>query len=76
MSVILKIAIYRVTVKNGSLIFSSRKFDLLSAKSSAVGKIAKKQSKGVRFCSVKNTLLQTAFSAILPNGKELFNSKI
>jgi len=50
MSVILKIAIYRVTVKNGSLIFSSRKFDLLSAKSSAVGKIAKKQSKGVRFC--------------------------
>jgi len=40
------------------------------------GKIAKKQSERVRFCSalklqchiVKNTFLQTAFSAILPTG--------
>jgi len=44
---------------------------------SKVGKIAKKQSEGVRFllilklqCHiVKNTLRQTAFSAILPTGK-------
>jgi len=40
-----------------------------------VGKITKKQSEGVRFLAlqiqcqiVKNTLLQTAFSAILPTG--------
>jgi len=45
-----------------------------------VGKIAKKQSEGVRFlfsalniqCHiVKKTLLQTAFLAILPTGLEL-----
>jgi len=44
-----------------------------------VGKIAKKQSKGVRFVNsalkiqclvVKNTLLKIAFSTIFPTGKE------
>jgi len=43
-----------------------------------VGKITKKQSEGVRFVNsalkiqchvVKKTILQTAFSAILPTGK-------
>jgi len=36
-----------------------------------MGKIAKKQSEGVLFfvnLALKNTLLQTAFSAILPTG--------
>jgi len=38
---------------------------------SIVGKIAKKQSEGVRF--LLNTILQTAFSAILPTGTTDFH---
>jgi len=49
-----------------------------------VGKIAKKQSEGLRFYSalklqrhiVKNTLPQTAFSAILPTGQYKNNNSL
>jgi len=36
-------------------------------------KLAKKQSEGVRFC-FKNTLVQTAFSAILPSGYTFYST--
>jgi len=39
-----------------------------------VGKIAKKQSEGVWCHIVQNTLLQTAFSAIMPTGISKYNS--
>jgi len=51
---------------------SSHKYDLFIRGLPSYNQWAKspkKQSEGVRFCIVKNTLLQTAFSAILPSYK-------